>query len=66
MYWSFEAYLKDSDRGPQDVIKMFSVTFTLGMIRYDLRASTVPLGAIVFDELAKLTTEQVHAQNTAW
>lgn len=44
---------------------MFPVALTLGMVGDDLGAGTIPLGAIVFDELAKLTTEQIHAQNTA-
>lgn len=35
------------------------------MVRNYLRAGTVALTPVIFDELAKLTTEQIHAQNTA-
>lgn len=44
---------------------MFPVALTLGVVRDDLGAGAIPLGAIVLHELAKLTTEQIHAQNTA-
>lgn len=44
---------------------MFPVALAFGVVRDDLGAGTVALGAIVFDVLAKLTTKQIHAQNTA-
>lgn len=54
---SREAYLEDGDGSPQDIIKMFPVALTLRVVRDDFGACTVPLGAIVLDEFAKLTTE---------
>lgn len=57
LYKCQETYLEDSDCCPEKVIKMFPVAFALRMVGNYLRAGTVPLCAVIFDELAKLTTE---------
>lgn len=59
------AYLEDGHCRPEDVIKVLSVTLTLGVVRDDLGTRAIALVAIVLHELAKLTPEQIHAQNTA-
>lgn len=54
----FGSYLKDSDCGPQKVVEVFAITFTLWMLADNLWTSTFPfLSSIVVRELTKLTAE---------
>lgn len=56
--FDFGSYLKDSDCGPQKVVEVFAITFTLWMLVDNFRASTFPiLPSIIVRELTKLTAE---------
>lgn len=56
-------YLENSHSRPQNVVEMLPITFTVRMLRNDLRTSAFSLLPVVFCELAKLTAEQIHAQD---
>lgn len=56
--FDFGSYLKDSDCGPQKVVEVFAITFTLRMLADNLWTSAFPfLPSSIVRELAKLTAE---------
>lgn len=61
----FVAYLKYGNSCPKDVIKMLPVALALWMVTYNFWARAITFVAHVVDVLAKLTTKQIHPQNTA-
>lgn len=56
--FDFGSYLKDSDCGPQKVVEVFAITFTLRMLDDNFWTSAFPfLPSSIVRELAKLTAE---------
>lgn len=56
--FDFGSYLKDSDRGPQKVVEVFAITFTLWMLADNLWTSAFPfLSSSIVRELTELTAE---------
>lgn len=60
-----DAYLKYSNGCPKDVIKMLPVALTFRVMTNNFGACAIAFVARVVHKLAKLTTEQIHSQNTA-
>ena len=56
-------YLKDGNSGPEDIVEMFTVAFTLRMLGDNFWTSTFPFFPAFFDKLTELTSKKVHAKN---
>ena len=56
--------MKNSNGGPEYIVEVLTITFTLRMLADYFGTRTFTFDSSVFHKFAKLTAEQIHAQYT--